>query len=229
MRKNLLVLLGLLVFCAFAARSLRTGEEERIVLAREMTTALELLWNTRGHQVELDPVPGGLQARVRVSFPEKTTAQRKQWNFSLIHFVALRRSRFSLKVLEIADAVTGKPLEPASSRSATSDRPYAGGGNDLDRAEIVRREAQSWLDAQVGSNRALALVECVSTRIPSVSPGSTVHYNLTAYAPHPEKPGYTMETQTTLVVILDVRDPDVRAAVPRLRDYLRSPRFVLLP
>lgn len=229
MKKNLVILCGLLILCAVAARYLATQKEARIVLAQELTTALELLWNTRGHQVELDPVSGGLQARVRVSLPEKTTAQRKQWNFSLIHFVAQRRSSIPLNRVELVDADTGKPVEPVNRRLATSSRPYAGEGNDLDRAEIVRREAQSWLDGQVGSNRALALVDCLSTRVPSRSPGATVHYNLMAYAPHPEKPGYTIDTQTTLVVILDVRGSDVRAAVGRLRDYLRTPRFVLLP
>lgn len=120
MKKNQVILFGLLILCAVAARYLLTQKEARVVLAQDITTALELLWKNRGHRVELVPVSGGLQARVRVSLPEKNTAQRKQWNFSLLHFVAQRRSSFTLTLVELVDASTGKPVEPVNRRLATS-------------------------------------------------------------------------------------------------------------
>lgn len=229
MKRNLLALLLILTVCGIAARYRQLQEQARLSLGDDLRVALEVLWGTKGHEVLVIPANSGIEVRGRVAFPPDTRTARQAWCFPLLRFAARRHGPPAVSAVSLLDAQSGQTVAPVTP-SALPERPYAQPSSDEARAEIVRREAQGWLDGKLGEQRALALVDCESKTVEDVhSTFDTVNYNLTAYAPMPKGWRKRTETTVTLVIVLDGRAPDLAICQRRLQELSRSPRVIMLP
>ena len=219
MKKNLLALVLVAIVCAVAAQYLRTGgqNKEWTALRVDAVDALERFWNTRGHQVELLPADKGVNLKVQVVLPPDTNARRQNWNFPLLRFVAQRHPEPVVRGLSLL--TPQGPLSETPSQDNVSGavprQPYAGEASLETRLELVRRQAQGWLDGNVGAGNALALVDGDERQValPTL-PGSEAHFirarkesegkrapssNESAIAPQVSRTEYT----TLLVVVLN--------------------------
>lgn len=174
MKRNLLVLVMTVIVCAVGAQWLRrepVGEDKRWTALRlDMVDGLERLWNTRGHQVELLPAEGGVQARVQPVLPQGTSQRQAQWNYPFLRFLARRHQEPVLRGLSLVGLPEAAQLE-------NIPRPYATGGSIEAHLEMRRRRSQAWLDETVGKGNGLALLDGEVVEVPQpVVPGSQSHY-----------------------------------------------------
>jgi hypothetical protein len=230
MKRNLLALVLILAVCAVVARYRQLQEQARLSLGEDLRVALEVLWGVKGQEVLVIPSDSGVEVRARVVFPRDTRSSRRAWCFPLLRFAARRHGPPAVREMRLTDAGTGQPLVPLTP-SPLPDRPYAQPSSDEARAEIVRREAQGWLDSKLGAQRALALVDCESKTMDDFLPKyDTLQYNLmTAYVPPPKGWRKRNQTTVTLVIVLDGRATDPASLQKSLQELNRSPRIVVLP
>ncbi|MBN9414206.1 MAG: hypothetical protein J0I12_02150 [Candidatus Eremiobacteraeota bacterium] len=174
MKKNLLVLVLVVVVCAVGAQWLRQGgqgqDPQWTALRLDMIDGLERLWNTRGHQVELLPSEGGVQASVQVVLPENTSPRQQQWNYPFLRYVSERHREPMLRGLTLVGL-------PETRVQESSPQPYATGGSIEARVELMRRRAQGWLDNTVGEGNGLALLDGEVKEVPQpIVPGGENRY-----------------------------------------------------
>lgn len=255
LKKNLLILVLVAIVCALAAQYLRQGgpNKEWTALRTDMVDALERFWNTRGHQAELLPADKGVHVNVQVVMPADTSARQQQWNFPLLRYVAQRNGTPAMVGLSVATPQGPLAESGSSSRDAqgAAPRPYATGGESIEtHLELVRRQAQAWLDSAVGAGNALALVDGTSRQVAQpVTPGGEAHYirpreaarrrgsesSNSVVAPQI----FTTEYTTVLVLVVNGRAEGVEAKLSRLPELEQalhlnlsggdSRRVVMLP
>jgi hypothetical protein len=239
LKKNLLVLVAVLITCALGAQLLRkspAGEDPQwSALRLDMIDGLERLWNTRGHQVELLPAEGGVNASVQVVIPAGTSERQQQWNQPFLHFVAQRHGTPLLKGLSLP----GLSAEATPSASASMDnsirRPYAGGASVDRHLILVRRQAQSWLDSNLGKGNGLALVDGEMHNVPQFDPHARErHYLMPRDRASKRGPSHAEvapimlpEYTTVLVVVLNGRAEGAEAKLSRLPELEQALRLDL--
>ena len=243
MRRNLLVLVVVVLVCAVGAQWLRPAGQDKqwTALRLDMVDGLERLWNTRGHQVELLPSEGGVQASVQVVLPENTSPRQQQWNYPFLRYVAERDREPVLRGLTLLGL-------PEIRLEETSPQPYATGGSVEARLELMRRRAQGWLDNTVGKGNGLALIDGEVRQVSQPNtPGGDNHYvmpreRFAKRAPQGEQarvPIVRPEYTTLLVLVINGRAEGAEArmsALPQLEAMMGldlgrrdSRRVVVLP
>ncbi|MFN8608107.1 MAG: hypothetical protein U0931_11290 [Vulcanimicrobiota bacterium] len=147
MKRNLLALLGVLLACGLASRY-RDGEMPR--LRQDMLTALERLWESTGHRVELSRRGTEVEAEVWLSTPAQNLTPRKEhWNHELLRFVAARHRPLRLSSLRIHGPNSRLLVENPGPAYARPDH----------RNTLLQRQLQTKLDHRYGPGQALALVD----------------------------------------------------------------------
>ncbi|MFN8608102.1 MAG: hypothetical protein U0931_11265 [Vulcanimicrobiota bacterium] len=223
MKKNLLALVLVLLACAVASLWPRLAHQK---LSRELCQGLEKLWDRPGQVVELYSTAEGVDARVQVALPPEYTPRQEQWNFALLRFVSQRYGPPRLGQIALSRVGDERPIEeqhstpPDQSQEETANQAHL---------ELIRRQAQSWLDQNLGPSHGLALVDGTA-RVDStpVYEDSTDRHYLLA---RPEEgkqersgpgvgnrvvaPPITVTRFTTrLVLVVDGRVPDVEQKLP---------------
>lgn len=218
------------IVCALAAQFLRQGgqNKEWTALRVDMVDALERFWNTRGHQVELLPGDGGVKVSAQVVLPPDCPSRQQNWNYPLLRYVAQRNVTPVLQGLSLSSSLGPLPETTTESEAPRAmRRPYANGASIENHLELVRRQAQAWLDGVVGPGNALALVDGeareVSRPIPS---GSENHFirareegegqrarRVDSSAPVQIVPS---EVRTVLVLVINGRAEGAEAKLSRL-------------
>ncbi len=238
LKKNLLVLALVAIVCALGAQFLRGGGQSKdwTALRVDMVDALERFWNTRGHQVELLPNEKGVNASAMVVLPQGCSPRQQQWNYPLLRYVAQRNATPVLHSLSLTTSLGPLPetASQAETQGAVPQQPYASGGSIDTHLELVRRQAQAWLDSVVGSGNALALVDGDSRQVSlPQAPGSQNHYmrardrsesararrSTNEVAPQPIM---LNEYTTVLVLVINGRAEGAEAKLSRLPELEQS-------
>lgn len=216
MKKNLLALGLILLACALAAVWPGLANQK---LRREMIEALQQLYQEPGQMVELRASPDGVEAEVVLLLPPNTTPRQQQWSFPLLRFISRRYGdpRLGKISLRLRDGGTeiqeqGEPSVPESSLESANQS----------HLELVRRQAQAWLDQKLGVGHGLALVDGTARleTLPSNQEVEERHYLM----PRPEgqsenrarrlpsydetQPITTTRFNTRLVLVVDGRAPE---------------------
>ena len=236
MKKNLLALILIAIVCALASQLLRQSGEKKewTALRLDMTEALDRFWGTHGNLVELLPADQGVTATVRVVLPQGNVSPRQQqWNFPLLRFVAQRNSQPQLRGLAISELNTQRAIveeESSSPASAVPQQPYARGNiSNEAHLQLMQRQAQSWLDGQLGTGNGLALVDGSSREIPNELPvrGTENHYLMprdrgarrrseNSMEAAPQQQRFQTEYTTILVIVVNGRAEGVQAKLAQL-------------
>lgn len=236
MKRNLLALALVAIVCALAAQFLRQGGQSKqwTALRLDMVAALERLWNTRGHEVELLPDGPGVKAAVRVALPQGCTPRQQQWNYPFLRYVAQRNAAPVLHGLTLSSSLGPLPeTQPDGEAQAARPRPYSGAGSVETHLELVRRQAQAWLEATVGTGNGLALVDGDSRQISRpFAPGSQNHYirprvegessRARRVEGAPPQQIMQMEYSLVLVLVINGRAPGAEAKLSRLPELEQS-------
>lgn len=168
MKKNLLALVLIMLACALATQWPRLANQK---LRNELGESLERLWAKPGQTVELLSAPGGVDARVLAVLPADCTARQDQWNFQVLRFVSQRYGDPKLLRISLSDRDSKRNIEEQASSSVSESkdqnrveskaRSAPGPLENANEAhlELIRRQAQAWLDQKLGPGNGLALVD----------------------------------------------------------------------
>lgn len=214
MKRNLLALALVAIVCALAAQFLRQSgqSKEWMALRVDMVDALERLWNTRGHQVELLPDGKGVNVSAQVVLPPDCSPRQQQWNYPLLHYVAQHNGAPLLHGLVLHSSL-GSLQEMPSPGIAT-------GGALEARLELVRRQAQAWLDGRIGPGNALALVD-------GESESHFVRAREEGRSKREVAQPFQAEYSTVLVLVINGRAAGAEAKLSRLPELEQALRLQL--
>lgn len=238
MKRNLLALVMVAIVCALAAQFLRQGGQNKdwTALRVDMVDALERFWNTRGHQVELLPHDKGVNVSAQVVLPQDCNARQQQWNYPLLRYVAQRNATPVLHGLSLttSQGLLPEMASPGEAQGAMR-RPYSSGGSSETHLELVRRQAQAWLDGLVGPGNGLALVDGDSRQVPQPLPRRSENHYIRPRqevegrrAPASEsaravsQPIVLTEYTTVLVLVINGRAEGAEAKLSRLPELEQS-------
>lgn len=216
MKKNLLALGLIVLACAMAAIWPALANQK---LRREMVDGLEQLWKQPGQLVELRASSGGVDAEVRVVFPANTPLRQQQWSFPLLRFISRRYGEPRLEKISLRARDGGNEIQEQENPPVPESPLESANQSHM---ELIRRQAQAWLDQKLGVGHGLALVDGTARveSLPTTQPGEERHYLMSRPEGKTENramrlPSYD-ETQpltttrftTRLVLVVDGRTPE---------------------
>jgi hypothetical protein len=212
LRKNLLALVVIVLACALATQWPRLANQK---LRNELSDSLERLWNQPGQAVELLATSGGVDAQVQAVLPSDCSARQDQWNFQVLRFVSRRYGDPKLLHITLSDRDSKRSIEErssesmAASESKSQDRSEGlrGPGESANEAhlELIRRQAQAWLDQNLGPGNGLALVDGTAKieNLPNDKEGAERHYLLRRPKGESEgKSAPTLDTANSVAPVL---------------------------
>ncbi|MBS2036989.1 hypothetical protein JST97_18510 [bacterium] len=171
MKKNLLALFLVLLACALASQWPALANRK---LRLEMADGLEQLWKQPGQMVDLRSSPGGVDAEVQVVLPPDCSERQQQWNFPLLRFISQRYGEPRLERINLSRRDSGASIPELNSVHPSQDPLEASNQAHL---ELIRRQAQAWLDQKLGADHGLALVDgSAQIQAQPLDPGEERHY-----------------------------------------------------